>query len=138
MNIVLDANILFSALIKDSTTRRMILEYDGPFLFPAYIFEELEKHKTELIRKSCLTKDEFNQLLSMLLKKVSVVPNEVLYPFRKEAYEAVKDIDPDDVLFVACVLAYPNSVLWSDDKKLKKLMQITVFNTKEILNLLAL
>jgi len=35
MNIVLDANVLFSALIKDSTTRRIILEYDGALLFPA-------------------------------------------------------------------------------------------------------
>jgi len=137
MNIVLDANILFSALIRDSTTRRMILEYDDRFLFPTYIFEELEKHKAELIRKSCLNEDEFNQLLSMLLRKVSVVPNEVLYPCQKEAYEAVKDIDRDDVLFVACVLAYPNSILWSDDKKLKKIKHVTVLNTKEIIDLLA-
>jgi len=44
MSIVLDANILFSALIKDSLTRKIILEYDGLFLFPEIIFEEMKKH----------------------------------------------------------------------------------------------
>jgi len=33
MKIVIDSNILFSALIKDSTTRRLILEYEEPFSF---------------------------------------------------------------------------------------------------------
>lgn len=137
MNIVLDANVLFSALIKDSTTRRMIIEYEGLFLFPAYIFEELEGHKTELLKKSGMSKDEFNKLLSMLLRKVSIVSNEVLTPYQKEAYTAVKDIDPDDVIFIACILACPNSILWSDDKKLKNLKKTTVLNTKEIINLLS-
>ena len=73
----------------------------------------------------------------MLLQKVSIVPNEVLIPYRKEAYEAVKGIDPDDAIFIACMLAYPNSILWSDDKKLKKLKQTTVLNTKEIIDILS-
>lgn len=34
MRIVMDSNVLFSALIKDSVTRRMILEYDRNFLVP--------------------------------------------------------------------------------------------------------
>ena len=62
---------------------------------------------------------------------------EVLAPHRRKAYEAVKDIDPDDVIFIACTLAYPNSILWSDDKKLKNLKNITILNTKEIIDLLA-
>jgi len=48
----------------------------------------------------------------------------------------VKDIDPDDAVFVACILAHPNSILWSDDKKLKKLKNITVRNTQEIMHTL--
>ena len=50
MKVVIDSNILFSALIKDSITRRLILEYDDFFLFPSYIFDEIEKHKDELIK----------------------------------------------------------------------------------------
>ena len=51
MRIVIDSNILFSALVKDALTRKLILEYKESFLFPSFIFEELEKHKDELRRK---------------------------------------------------------------------------------------
>ncbi|MBU0536038.1 MAG: PIN domain-containing protein [Nanoarchaeota archaeon] len=133
MNIIIDSNVLFSALIRDSTTRRMIFEYKGLFLFPMFIFEELENHKAELSQKSGLTEADFERLLELLLEKVSIVPNEVLYPCRKEAFEIVKEIDPDDVIFIACALAYPGSILWSDDKRLKRVKRINVLNTKEIM-----
>ena len=135
MKIVIDSNILFSALTKDSKTRRIILEYEGLFLFPQYIFEEMEKHIELLLKKSRLSKQEFNTLLTILLKKVVVVPNGILLPFRKQALEIVKEIDKDDVLFIACALAYPESIIWSNDKKLKKQKSVKVLNTEEILRI---
>ena len=136
MRVVLDSNVLFSALIKDSLTRRLILQYDGLFLFPSFIFEEMERHKGLLLRKSGMKKVEFDRLLEFLLRKVVIVPSEVLYPYRKKALDLVKDIDSDDVLFVACALAYLDSVIWSDDKKLKQQSRVKVLNTSEIMNIL--
>lgn len=136
MNVIIDSNSLFSALIKDSGTRRIILEYDGFFLFPSFIFVELQKHKAELLKKSGMQEEDFNMLLQLILKKVIIIPNEVLIPYKKEAFEIVKNIDPDDVLFVASALAYPNSIIWSNDGKLKKQSKIKVLNTKEIIKLL--
>ena len=133
MQIVLDSNILFSALIKDSVTRKIILEYDGFFLFPSFIFEELEKHKNELITKSCLSNEEFNKLIQIILNKVIIVSSDVLYKYREAALEIVRDIDINDILFIACALAYPNSVIWSDDKDLKKQTKIRILNTEEII-----
>lgn len=66
MKIVLDSNILFSALIKDSITRRIILECDSIFLFPSFIFEEMEKHKKELLKKSKMEEKEFNIILQVI------------------------------------------------------------------------
>ena len=63
MNIIIDSNPLFSALIKDSSTRRVILEYDGFFLFPSFIFEEMQKHKAELLKKSRMPEEDFDKLL---------------------------------------------------------------------------
>jgi len=136
MNIIIDSNELFSALIKDSITRKIILEYASFFLFPSFIFEEMQKHKTELLKKSRMSGEDFSKLLQLILKKVVIVPNEVLIPYRKEAFEIVKNIDPDDVLFVACALAYYNSIIWSNDRKLKKQSRVKVLNTKEIIKLL--
>ena len=136
MKVIIDSNILFSAIIKDSTTRRLILEYDDHFLFPEFIFEEIEKHKSELLIKSGMSEGEFNALLSIILQKVATVSNEALLPYRSEALEIIKDIDINDVLFIACSLAYPGSILWSDDKDLKKQTRIKVKNTKEFVQYL--
>lgn len=136
MNIILDSNILFSALIRDSTKRRLILEYDGFFLFPEYIFEELEEHKEELLEKAEMSKEDFEQLLQLLLQKVLIVPTEALLPYKQEAFTLAKEIDPDDTLFIACALAYPESVIWSEDKKLKELGDVIVLDTKEIRGIL--
>ena len=135
MIIIIDANVLFSALIKDSKTREIILKSDKFFLFPSYVFIEMQNHKGELLRKSGMGEGDFSKLLSLVVSRVLIVPNEVLLPYRKKAFELVKSIDQDDVLFVACALAYPNSVIWSDDKKLKR-AKVKVLNTKEIIGLL--
>ena len=136
MNIIIDANILFSALIKDSKTRELILCYDGFFLFPSYIFIEMEKHKSELLKKSKISEKDFNRLLQLILKKVVIVPNETLAPHAKEAFGIIKDIDPDDTIFIACALAYKNSLLWSDDKKLKRQSKVDIVETKDIIKLI--
>src|SRR3989338_8930930 len=113
MHVVLDTNILFSALIKDSTARKLILEYEGIFLFPEYIFEEAEKHKDEILRKSEMSREEFNTLLALILRKVLIIPSEVLEPYRQETHNLMKDIDMNDILFVACALAHQGSIIWS-------------------------
>ncbi len=81
--IVIDSNILFSALVKNSTTRRLILEYQGSFLFPEFIFEELEKHKQKLIEKSRMEPSKFDRLLSIILLKVQIIPNKILVKHRR-------------------------------------------------------
>ena len=136
MNIVIDSNVLFSAMIKDSITRRIILEYDGIFLFPSFIFQEMEKHKEELLIKSGMDIKDFNEILGIILKKVIIIPEEVLFQYRDEALEIIRDIDLDDVLFIACALAYNDSIIWSDDKKLKEQTKIKIINTNEFIELL--
>lgn len=136
MKIILDSNVLFSALIRDSTTRKLILEYDDFFIFPSYIFEEMEEHKDELLKKSKMNKEDFDKLLETLLKKVLIVPEEVLKGHKDEAIEIVKDIDLDDAVFFACALAYTESIIWSDDKKLKKQNKVKILNSTEMMQYL--
>ena len=65
MNIIIDSNVFFSALIKNSLTRKMILLYTGKFLFPSFIFDEMEKHKGELEEKSGMGTKQFELLLTI-------------------------------------------------------------------------
>lgn len=133
MQIIIDSNILFSAMIKDSITRKIMLEYDGLFLFPEYIFKEVNRHKEELYSKSGMNPTDFNALLQLILDKVELVPENTLIPYGRKTKELVKDIDPDDAPFIACALAYPNSILWSNDGRLKRIKEIKVIDTKELM-----
>jgi predicted nucleic acid-binding protein len=98
----------------------------------------MEKYKKDLLKKSKMEEKEFNKLLQIILKNVLIIPKETLYLYKKESMDIVKDIDINDALFIACALAYPYSVIWSDDKKLKKQDKIKVLNTKEIIIFLGL
>jgi predicted nucleic acid-binding protein len=133
MKIVIDSNVLFSALIKDAITRKIILEYDYLFLFPYYIFDEFENHRLYLIEKSNIEVEEFNELLELILSRVTIVSSEVLQKHKTKAIELAKNIDKNDAIFFACALAYPGSAIWSDDKALKKQDKIKILNTSEML-----
>ncbi len=138
MKIILDSNILFSALIKNSLTRAIIFAApDNLFLLPEYFFEEFKKHKELILKKSELEEFEFDIILQQLFLKITIIPDEITKPYYQKAYDIIKTIDPKDTSFIACVLAYNDSVLWSDDKKLKNQELISVFNTSEIITLIS-
>ncbi len=133
MKIIIDTNIFFSALIRDGITRKMLLNFEGRFLFPGYMLEELHIHDEEIFQKAGMERKDFDELKNFLLEKLEMVPERWLKPQRKRAWEIVKDIDPDDVEFFACALVYPGSVIWSDDKALKNQDIIQIVNTEEML-----
>lgn len=135
MIIVLDTNIFISAIVKDSTTRRLIIESEHILLFPENIFQEIREHKQEILKNSGLNKEEYDKLIAKILKYVYIVPKELVVFQRDEAYNLAKNIDVDDVLFFATALVFKNSVIWTDDKNLKSQDRIKVFNTQEIMKL---
>ena len=135
MYIIVDTNIIISALIKDAKTREIITTARTKFLFPETIFQEIRKHKKEILDKSGLNEQEFDELLRLLLKYMNIVPTEQIKSFRGKALEIMKDIDINDTLFIATALAFENSVIWSDDKALKKQTAIKILNTNEMIKL---
>ena len=67
--LVIDANILVSALLKDSTTRKLLLSEKTPKLFaPAFILEELQKHSDEFAKKIGTTKKIMEEKTSLLFE----------------------------------------------------------------------
>jgi len=130
--VVIDTNIFISALIKKGKTREIITKLRLNFLFPEIEFEELHKHKEEIIRKSKISEKEFYILLLRLLNYVRVIPTEIVLPYKKQADKLIGQIDPDDVLFVATSLAL-NCPIWSDDKHLKKQNKIKILTTSDMI-----
>lgn len=51
MKLVIDTNILITALLKDSKTRELLLFPSFEFLLPEYALQEVEAHKSLLSKK---------------------------------------------------------------------------------------
>ena len=51
MKLVVDTNVLISALLKDSLTRKLIIHIDAKLYTLEFSREEIEKHKNELLKK---------------------------------------------------------------------------------------
>ena len=129
MDLVIDANVLFSALIKDSFAYNLLFSDTFHIFTPEYIFTELEKHKDEILEKTERTTEEFFRLVEILKRRIVIVPLEELVPYVEEAEKLTPD--PDDMAYFALALKL-NCAIWSNDKKLKDQNKIKIYNTHEL------
>ncbi len=132
MKLVLDSNIIFSALIKKSTTRNIILSDVFELHAPEYIFNEISKHKELLLRKSKMNEEELDALLLLLQKHIHLVPKEKYNEKMALAEDILKDIDVTDSPFLALALDL-NCPIWSNDGHFKQQDRVEVHTTKELI-----
>ncbi|HKP74498.1 MAG TPA: PIN domain-containing protein [Longimicrobiaceae bacterium] len=118
--IIVDANILFSALLRSATRFARILLYRNlPFCICESTLIELFRHKERIVRFSKLDDGEVITLLHALLRRLKVEREELITEsFRAEAVELCRGVDPGDVPFVALTLAL-DGLLWTGDQKLR-------------------
>jgi len=127
MDLVVDANILFSALIKNGMTSDLLFKHRA--YAPEFIFVEFKKYKEEIKEKTQRTDDDFNELFDLFERNIILIPKEEIEPFIDKAEE----ISPDskDVVYIALAMKL-HCALWSQDKKLKKQNIVKVYSTEEL------
>ena len=76
MNFVLDSNVLFAALIKDSEARKIILYPGFNFFVPGHVLDEFLKYEDLIKKKSKLNEKNFNQIFGLILNKLNIIPEE--------------------------------------------------------------
>jgi len=133
MRLVVDTNILLSALIKKSATRKILLHPGFEFYAPEHIFHEIENHKNEVIKKSGLSKEEFYIVLDSVLTNAIITPENEFAKHIPKAWDIMKNIDPDDFPFLALALSFENDGIWTNDKHFLKQKEVKVWRTKELL-----
>jgi predicted nucleic acid-binding protein len=134
MKLVIDTNIILSALIKDSITRKIIIESNWEFYYPLISFYEINKYKNLVLKKSNISKEKYELLLMYLFKHIILIKNDKILNNLEKAKNIMFNIDPNDVVFIATALSIKNSIIWSDDNDFKKQNDVLVVNTKEIIN----
>ncbi len=131
MDLVVDANIIFSALIKEGKSAEILLNFSHNFFIPEYVFEEFERHKDEILAKTNRTEREFNEVLSELKETISIIPREEF----EEYLDLAEGISPDrdDVMYFALALKLGCGIL-SNDKELKSQKEVKVYSIEDLLN----
>lgn len=119
--VVVDTNIIFSALLRRSTHFAEVLLGSGrEFLISESVLVELFRRRDKIVRLSKLSEEDVVQLYSILLRRLAV-HRESLIPLDRwrEAHQLCKGVDETDTPHVALTLTV-NGLLWSGDKLLKE------------------
>ena len=133
MILIIDANVLFSALIKDSFTAKLIFHDDILLSTPEFIITEFVKYEDLLLKKMHRTREEYVQIMHMLKDIITVVPMEEYSEYIEEAEKISPD--PKDTLYLALALKLKCAV-WSNDKKLKNQDKVKIYSTEDLVKVL--
>ena len=133
MELIVDANILFAALVKESTTARLLFNPNLRLYCPEFVLEEFMKYSDFIIQKMKRTREEFVTIMHQLHQIITIVPQEDYQHYIEEA----ESISPDDkdVPYVAAALKL-QCAIWSNDRRLKEQDKVIIYNTKEVLDML--
>lgn len=133
MKLVIDANIVISALISEEGETRNLIFLTKSLLFaPEFLSKEVEKYKGVIIKKSGLNNESFEIAKSLIFSRIKLIPVSEFEMFLSKAKEICPD--PNDLEYFALALNL-NCPLWSEDKALKKQGFVKVFTTSELLEL---
>lgn len=133
MDIIIDANILFAALIKDGQTIELMLNENICLFAPEFLINEFIKYKYELLRKTKRSEAEFNEIVSIIENIITIIPKEEFEEFLVEAEKICQDKNDIQYIALAIKLKLP---IWSNDKDLKtKQNKIIIYNTSELMKI---
>ncbi len=142
MIIVVDTNIIFSAILNtNSVIGDLILTSDKIFQFWScnFLLTEIDKHVEKLKKISKLNDAELLETQNIIYKNLSLFDEALIPKIEKlKAYNLVKDVDLNDIAFVA-LNEYKHSHLWTGDKVLIKGLKAKGYDrvktTEEMINM---
>ena len=132
MLVVVDANVIFSALVKKGNqfkvfeTNKIFKKFE--FIAPDFLFTELGEKLDKLLLQSSLTKEELSEVFSFIKKQIDFVSFSGFSDKLKEA----EDINFKDSPYLALALKL-NCPIFSGDKALKEQTKVKVLNARDLL-----
>ncbi len=130
---VIDANVVFSALIKRSLPFELIIslpKIEINLYSPDFLWEEVDKRIDRLLRFSQLSLYHLNFLITFLSKRIKIVSKSEYKEFIPDAEKLLPEHKKDiPYLSVALKLSCP---LWSNETRFKKQSRVKVFSTHEL------
>ncbi|QSW98159.1 PIN domain-containing protein [Haloterrigena alkaliphila] len=133
MKLVIDANVVISALIADSKTRELIVTLESDLLTPAFVHDDVENYEDVIVEEFGMKPDRVAQFIDLLFQYIEVVPVDDFYPAIENADAVIGDTDPDDVLYLACAIAN-DAAIWSDDSDFDEQNLVERYSTSDVID----
>ncbi len=135
MRLVIDANILIAPLLKDATTREILLEEDIEFSAPECLLLEIRNLlKNPKVRKRIkLSDNDLNDLTSAIYNKIRFFPEQQFVSSIKKSISLVTHIEDAPYIALSLRLGLP---LWTNDAALKEQPFVIILTTPELVKLL--
>lgn len=133
MRLVVDANIILSALLRDGATRELVLHAPLELFAPERLATEVARHVDEMAQRSQADRLVIHSLVRRLLDRIQQVPAHLIQPHAAEALHRCRRSGRKDAVYVACCLAVHAS-LWTHDRRLSEEAGFGVVTTHELLD----
>ncbi|MBU0532990.1 hypothetical protein KKB44_05860 [Candidatus Micrarchaeota archaeon] len=134
MILVVDTNIIIAAIIKPSTTQELILKEDIKFYSPEFLRNEIEKYRTEILKKSGYTESELESIISIMYSNITIVPKDEYQHLKEEVLKFTPH--QSDWPFLA-LAKHLGATLWTNDSDLKiKQAVVHIITTAELVQML--
>lgn len=121
MNIIVDANIVFSGILNTrGKIGDLLINSSGliDFIAPDFLRTEIRKHRVKLAKISKQSPDNILEVEFLVCKDITFISEEqILQTAWEAAFDLVKDIDEKDTPYVAFSKHF-NRRIWSGDKQL--------------------
>jgi putative PIN family toxin of toxin-antitoxin system len=132
MKLVIDTNIIISALIREGITRKLLIFPGIKLVTTEITFKEIENHIDIITTKSKLSNEDIKQILGVLKKNIKTIPELRWWKYYNQAENVIGKKDPKDVPFVAVALALTVDGIWSNDKDFESQSVFKVWKTAEL------
>ncbi|MBI3587690.1 hypothetical protein HY095_00690 [Candidatus Micrarchaeota archaeon] len=133
MKLVVDANILFSALLRDGITRKIWFSPEIVLYSPGHPLMEFDAKRLEILGKFDGSEKEFEGLGDLLCNQVTVFSDEYLKPYLPAASSLSRD--SKDWLYLAAAL-YCDADIWSRDKGFAGQGRVRIWSTTDLMRYL--
>lgn len=133
MRLIIDTNSIIAALVKDSTSRKIVLNPKFKFYCTEHVFKEIEEHFEEITKKT-KNVEKTKELLELIKKSLSTIDEGLVVEHISKADKLIRD--KEDIPLIALALAIPNQGIWTSDKDFLEQQKIKIWTTKELLELI--
>ena len=119
MEVNLDTNILFRALISHGIVVLLLFDFRLKVNAPERMREEFYTHKEEIMEKSQLSEEDFHAAAALLFEKINFISLENYQQFLPEAKRLLGEHTKDAEFIALCLMN--GAKLWTYEKLLFEL-----------------